>query len=128
MNPDNFSHILNVKVISIASHTIVNDCHLLEIIKDLFLNKDQYFNGVKLSWRRIEWTDLQKLFDIGDLVIDSVFSVDEMLSESVSKAFTEIKIELYNKKLMFNGQKIIFNLTKPLARRIPLVDTIGIII
>ena len=128
MNTNNCSHILNIKVISMSSNTVVKDDHLLEMIKGIFLQKDQYFNGVKMIWRKIDWIGLYKYFDMGDIVIDSIFSIDEILVESVRIVLTEIEFELHEKGLLFNGQKIIFNIIKPLSERIPLVDTIGIIV
>ena len=128
MNSNNFSHILNIKVITTATNVISKDDHLLEMIKGIFLNKVQHFNGFKMFWRRTTWTGVNKHFDMGDIVIDSIFSIDEILVESVRRTLTEIEFDLHTNGLLFNSQKIIFNIVKPLSEKIPLVDTIGIIV
>ena len=128
MNQDNFSHILNIKILSKTNNSIVNDEHLLEIIKELFLQKNQIFNGINIIWRKIEWNGLHKHFDIGILVINSVFTVDEILFESVRFALNEIEFDLHGKGILFKNQQIIFNILKPLSERISLPDTIGIIV
>jgi len=128
MNQENYSHILNIKVLSSVSGLIVNDENLLEMIKGLFLQKEQIFNGIKLNWKRRVWTGTNRYFDIGDLVIDSVFGADEIILENVRATLSEINLKLHGEGLLFKGQQIIFKLVKPLVERIPLVDTIGIII
>jgi hypothetical protein len=128
MNQDNYSHILNIKILSKSSGTIVNDIHLSEMIKGLFLQNEQTFNGIKLIWRKIEWKDSNKHFDIGDLVIDSAFDVDDVLLQCVEASLTDINKELHDKGLMFKGQEIIFKIVKPMVERISLIDTIGIIV
>lgn len=128
MNQENYSHILNIKVISNTSNLIVNDGILLEMIKGLFLEKEQIFNGIKLVWRKMEWTGMTRYFDVGDLVIDSVFNSDEIILESVRFTLSEINMKLQEKRLLFKDQQIIYKIVKPLVERIPLMDTIGIIV
>jgi len=128
MNQENYSHILNIKVISNTSNLIVNDDILLETIKGLFLQKEQIFNGIKLNWRRTVWKGMTKYFDVGDLVIDSVFSSDEIILESVQFTLLGINMILQEQGLLFKDQQIIFKIVKPLVERTPLMDTIGIIV
>ena len=127
MNQNNYSHILNIKIISKSTSSIVNDEHLLETIKDLFLKKDQFFNDIKLHWRKIEWKGVNKYFDLGDIVIDSIFSADEILLYCVRNCLQDITKELHDKHLLSDDQIIIFKLMKPLVERIILPDTIGVI-
>lgn len=128
MNQDNYSHILNIKIVSKSNGLVVNDIHLLETIKGLFLQRDQYFNDIKLIWRKVEWKGVNKYFDIGDIVIDSAFGADEIIMFYVRNTLQDISNELHEKGLLFKGQEIIFKIVKPLVDRIPLVDTIGIIV
>lgn len=128
MNKENYSHILNIKVISNTSNLTVNDDVLLEMIKGLFLQKEQIFNNIKIVWRRMEWKGMSKYFDIGDLVIDSLFGGDEIIIESVRFTLSEINMNLQEQGLLFRDQQIIFKIVKPLVERIPLMDTIGIIV
>jgi len=127
MNQDNYSHIVNIKIISKSDGLVLNDIHLLETIKGLFLQRDQYFNDVKLIWRKMEWKGVNKYFDIGDIVIDSAFGADEIIVFCVRRTLQDISKELHEKGLLFKGQEIIFKIVKPLVERIPLDDTIGII-
>lgn len=127
MNQDNYSHILNIKIVSKSTTSLINDENLLETIKGLFLEREQYFNDIKLIWRRIEWKCINKYFDIGDIVIDSIFGVDEILLNCIRNCLQNISKELHDKGLLLNEQEIIFKIVKPLVNRIPLVGTIGII-
>jgi hypothetical protein len=125
MNQENYSHILNIKVISKITNTVINDQQLLEKIKNLFIQKERVFNGVKLVWRKIEWSGMNKYFDLGDLVIDSIFSVDRILIQNVKCVLNQIYIELYSEGLLKN-QQIIFKIIKPLTKSIPLIDSVGV--
>lgn len=127
MNQENYSHILNIKIISKSTSLIVDDVILLEMIKGLFLQREQFFNNIKLKWRKIEWKGVNKYFDIGDIVIDSVFNADEILLHCVRNSLQDITKELRDKGLLFSSQIIIFKLIKPLVERIILPDTIGVI-
>ena len=125
MNQDNYSHILNIKIISKTTRLIINDEHLLETIKELFLQSEQYFNDIKLIWRRIKWKGINKYFDLGDIVIDSAFSIDQILLDSVKSCLQNITKELHEKGLLSNNQLIIFKLIKPLVENlIILPDTL----
>jgi len=125
MNQENYSHILNIKVLSKISNTVINDQHLLEKIKNLFVKKEKVFNGVKLIWRKIEWQGINKHFDLGDLVIDSTFNVDRILIQTVKCVLNDIYLELHSEGLL-KEQQIIFKIIKPLTKKIPLIDSVGV--
>lgn len=126
MNQDNYSHIVNIKIVS--NGLVLNDINLLETIKGLFLQREQHFNAVKLIWQKMEWKGVNKYFDIGDIVINSAFDTDEIIVFCVRRTLQDISKELREKGLLFKGQEIIFKIVKPLVERIPLDDTIGIIV
>jgi hypothetical protein len=116
MNQENYSHILNIKVLSKISNTVINDPHLLEKIKNLFLQKEKVFNGVKIIWRKIEWQCINKHFDLGDLVIVSTFNVDRILIQTVKCVLNDIYLELHSEGLL-KDQQIIFKIIKPLTKK-----------
>lgn len=124
MNQENYSHILNIKVITKINNSIVNDVNLLEKIKNLFIQKEEVFNGVKLIWRKIEWTGINKHFDLGDLIIDCQFNIDNILVKTVKCILHQIYIELYGKGLL-KDQQIIFKIIKPLTKRVSLINSVG---
>jgi hypothetical protein len=124
MNPE-YSHILNIKVISTVTNTIVNDIPLLESIKELFLKKSQ---SNVILWKKIEWKGIHKHFDLGDIIINSPSNNDILLCEHVNIMLDEIAKELSSKGILFKGHKIIFKIIKPLQERTHIPDTIGIII
>lgn len=125
MDHGNYSHVLNIKIISKTTRLIINDENLLETIKELFLQKKQYFDNVKLVWRRIKWKGMNKYFDIGDIVIDSVFYTEQILLDCVRSCLQDITKELHNKGLLSTNQLIIFKLIKPLVENLVILpDTL----
>ena len=125
MNQKNYSHILNIKVISKISNTVINDEPLLETIKSLFVKKERVFNGIKLIWKKIELKGINKHFDLGDLVLDTPFNIDGVLIQNVKYILNQIYIELYSEGLL-KDQQLIFKIIKPVTKKIPLVDTVGV--
>lgn len=125
MEQENYSHILNIKVISKITNTVINDEQLLETIKNMFIKKEKVFNSVKLIWKKIEWKGINKHFDLGDLVIDSIFNIDKILKQNVKYVLNQIYIELHSKGLL-KEQQIIFKIIKPITKKIPLIDNVGV--
>lgn len=97
------------------------------MIKRLFLEREQFFNDFRLIWRKIEWKGVNKYFDIGDIVIDSIFNADEILLYCVRNSLQDISKELHDKGLLLDSQIILFKIIKPLVERMIIPDTIGVI-
>lgn len=125
MNQGNYSHILNIMVLNLESNSTTGFAQSVAYIKFInkFVNEYEYY-GVKLKWRKIDWTNIDKYFDLGDFVIDSPFSSDEIILEAVKQQITKIQNELYEENNLLLCQKIIFKIVKPLVKIIPLLDSV----
>lgn len=127
MDPDNFTHILSIKVWSTITENVTDFANINSIVNDIFLKRKQSYNGIDLIWKKYKWTKIKKEFNMGDMVVISPFGQDEVLFESVRKTLTEIEMELKENRKMTDKDTIIFNIVKPISRRIPLSETIGFI-
>ena len=115
MNQENYSHILSIKVFSPTINTTTNYARIQERIKDEFLNREKMMNGIGFNWRKIQWDNMDKYFELGDIVIQSPFSSDLLLLENVKKTFSEIDEDFRKKDILVNEDKIIFKILKPLV-------------
>ena len=129
MNQGNYSHILNIKVFCSDSNSTSGFSQSIayEKIANKFLNEENEYYGVKLKWRKIDWNNMDKFFELGDFVIDSPFGSDEIILEAVKQHLTKIQNELYEEKTLLPRQRIIFKIVKPLVNRIPLVDSVVVL-
>ncbi len=123
----NYTHILSVRIWNQEAQYGIKDVNLEESIKSMFLEKEQTYNGVKILWRKKELTPLEKVFDKGDIVIDSPFGYDEILLAATRETFVEINKYMHEKKLLSRDYIATFTIMKPLTRRMPIADTAGYI-
>jgi hypothetical protein len=91
------------------------------VVNDIFLQKKHFYNDIELIWKKIEWSDLNKAFSLGNLVIESPFGSDQFILNSVRSSISEIDKELHENGKLNKNQKIIFKIVKPLVERIPLL-------
>ena len=124
---ETYSHILSIKVWDFLKRDSLNDIAFEDTVKTKFLEKEQNYNGIKLNWRRTTLTPLDKVFNIGDIVIDSPLSSDELLLKSTRETISEINKKMHETNLLTSDQSIIFKIMKPLTTRIPFADGAGYI-
>ncbi len=127
LDNNNFSHILCIKIWSdlIDSHT--NYANIETKVKDEFLKKEQIYHNIPLEWRKIEWSNYDKVFSLGDLVINSPFGPDLPLVESVTSTIYELNQELHKSGRLSASERIIFKIVKPLVHRVPIPESVGFI-
>ena len=123
----NYTHILSIRIWNHKGQYGVKESNLDESIKCIFLEKEQTYNGVKIVWRKNELTPLEKVFDKGDIVIESPFGYDEILLTATRSAFIDINKYMHENKLLSEDYIATFTIMKPLTRRIHLVETAGYI-
>lgn len=122
----NYTHILSIKILDFPNMESVN-IMLEDMIKTEFLEKKQLYNGIQISWRRKSLTPLEKIFHIGDIVIDSPLNSDDLLLNITRQTISEINRKMHENNLLSKDQSIIFKIMKPLTTRIPLADGAGYI-
>ena len=124
---ETYSHMLSIKVWDFLKRDSVNDIIFDDMVKTKFMEKEQCYNGIKLNWRRTTLTPLDKVFNIGDIVIDSPLSSDELLLNLTQQTISDINRKMHEKNLLTSDQSVIFKIMKPLTTRIPLADGAGFI-
>jgi len=118
MNEEIYTHILDIKIISLNTNTVINHNNIEEIVKNEFLNKQPIINGIKLNWKKMSWKGVNKYFHLGNLIINNVSSSDSLLLENVEKTILNIDKKFHKNGLLPNNTKIIFIITKPLQQNI----------
>jgi hypothetical protein len=100
---ETYSHILSIKILDFLSMESVN-IMLEDMIKTEFLEKKQIYNGIKLNWRRKVLTPLEKIFHIGDIVIDSPLSSDDLLLNITRQTIYKINRKMHENNLLSKDQ------------------------
>lgn len=124
---ETYSHILSIKIWDFSRSDSLNDNTLEEMIKTEFLEKEQIYKELKLNWRRKTVTLLEKVFYVGDIVIDSPISNDDLLLKITQQTISNINRKIHSNNLLTSDQSIMFKIMKPLITRIPLADGAGYI-
>ena len=111
MSNNNYSYALSIKVWSDLTNSNTNYGNIETIVKQMFIQK----NEEPFLWEQKLWTKYDKLFNGGDLVINSYFDSDAPIFEYVMSTIDKITDELRSSGKLSNREKIIFNIVKPLA-------------
>ena len=126
MDNNIYSHILHIKVWSSLTETTTDYANIENIVKDLFIQKKQIYNDIPIQWEKIIWSKYDKQFNLGDLAINSPFSSDFPLMESVISTISEINNELHKSGKLSKNVKIIFKIVKPLVERLRVTDSVDL--
>jgi hypothetical protein len=132
---NNYTHILCIKVWSEKLGFCLKSRNVENIVKDKIINNNETINitynnttiSVLLKWKLIKWKKPYDEMIPGDLVINSIYSNDTIIYEYTKYILEKIEKELKGRNLLENDSKIVFTIVKPIAERIPLVDTVGYI-
>jgi hypothetical protein len=128
MNPVNeFTHILDIKIIHHSDNNIVRNKDLLKQVKRYLIEykipQTISWNGtheeVLLSWQRKRWPPPYNKF-IGDLVVNSSYNVDSIIQDHTTMSIRYIVEELRLKFSYWNDFDVVFNITKPLSTKKPI--------
>jgi len=118
---EEFTHILDIKIIHNSDSNIVKNKDLLKQVKRYFINYEHSQtiklnnkdSDVVLSWKRKRWDFPYNKF-IGDLVLVSPYNTDLVIYDHTTKTISCILEDLREKRNYWNDFDIIFNISKPL--------------
>ena len=119
---DEFTHILDIKIIHLVRGDIIKNKDLLKIVKRCLIDYlytytitlNDKSKEVKLSWKKKKWEYPYNKF-IGDLVLNAPYNIDAIIQEDTSKTIKRIVQELRLTQSYWNDFNIIFHISKPLC-------------
>jgi len=132
---NNFTHILCIKVWSERLEFCIKGRNIESIIKEKIVKNSESFDinyhnkitKVFTKWNLIKWEKPYDEMIPGDLITNSIYSSDLIINEFTNNLLQKIEKELKDKTVLDKDNKIVFTIVKPIAERIPLVDTVGYI-
>jgi len=126
---EEFTHILDIKIIHNSDGDLVKNKDLLKIVKKQLIeyNYTQIITwndkstDVTLSWKKKKWAFPYNKF-IGGLVLNSPYNTDTIIQEHTNKTIKCILEELRSKHGYWKDFDIMFHISKPLSVVTPLQD------
>ena len=131
-NSNEFTHILDIKVIHQSDGNIVNNKELLRQVKENLtkINNSQLisWNGkeeeIFVLWKKKKWPFPYNKF-IGGLIFNSPYNVDTIVQQHTAMTIEEVVGELRQNYRYWRDFNVVFHITKPMSVTTPLPGCVG---
>jgi hypothetical protein len=120
---DNYTHILNIKILCLKTDSIIQNKSLNEIIEYHFIEGEKYLHFE--NWHKIQWHNYNEYFELGNLVTETKFT-DKVLYSNVKSHLKDLELDLKKNNLLLHHHKLIFKLIRPLNESTTIENNYGL--